>query len=166
MALDLHAQEEIARHPPDDEQLLIVFLAEDADAGADDTEELRDHRRDPKSSHDHRYENNDTRHFPLPLAQMGYAYTLTHPGVPCVFWSHYFDWGEPIRRLIERLIAVRSRAGLHSRSHVDIREARRRLYAAIIDSRVAVKIGADSWCPGAGWHLAADADRLAVWTRE
>lgn len=21
------------------------------------------------------------------------AYILTHPGMPCVFWEHFFDWG-------------------------------------------------------------------------
>ena len=25
--------------------------------------------------------------------EQGYAYILTHPGVPCVYWKHYFDWG-------------------------------------------------------------------------
>lgn len=34
---------------------------------------------------------------------LGYAYILTHPGVPCVFYDHFFDWGlgEGIKELIQ-----------------------------------------------------------------
>ncbi len=75
------------------------------------------------------------------MAEQGYAYLMTHPGIPCVFWSHFFDWGEPLRRLIDRLIQVRRYAGVHARSHVDIKEAGKGLYAAVVDGRVAVKLG-------------------------
>lgn len=32
----------------------------------------------------------------------GYAYILTHPGIPTVFWDHVYDWKlkEPIKELI------------------------------------------------------------------
>jgi alpha-amylase len=96
---------------------------------------------------------------------MGYAYTMTHPGVPCVFWSHFFDWGETTRRRLEQLIRIRKGTGIHSRSHVDIKEARKGLYAAIIDGRTAVKLGTRDWYPGHGWHLALDGERFAVWVR-
>ena len=43
---DLDGQEQIARHAADDEELLVVLLAEDRDARADDGEELGDDRRD------------------------------------------------------------------------------------------------------------------------
>ena len=97
--------------------------------------------------------------------ETGYAYTLTHPGVPCVFWCHFFDWGHRTRQRIERLIQVRRAAGVHSRSSVDIKEAGKGLYAAFIDGRVAVKLGSRDWSPGWGWHLAADGEKFAVWTR-
>ena len=96
---------------------------------------------------------------------MGYAYLLTHPGIPCVFWSHYFDWGHATRQRIDKLIKLRRSAGIHAGSGVDIQEARQGLYAAIIDGRVAVKLGTRDWCPGAGWQLALDGERFAVWTR-
>src|SRR5262249_51234379 len=41
---------------------------------------------------EHHRENKDIHHFPGKKAAMGYAYILTHPGVPCVYWSHFFDW--------------------------------------------------------------------------
>jgi len=37
----------------------------------------------------------------------GYAYILTHPGVPCVFWEHLFENGEPLSQQIYDLMKVR-----------------------------------------------------------
>jgi alpha-amylase len=121
-----------------------------------------EHRRDD----DHRRENNSTRHFPGKLVDMAYAYILTHPGIPCVFWGHFFDWCPGTRQRIEQLIQVRRWTGIHARSWVDIKEARKGLYAAIIDGRVAVKLGSRDWWPGGGWELAADGERFAVWARK
>jgi alpha-amylase len=97
---------------------------------------------------------------------MGYTYLLTHPGVPSIFWSHFFDWGPGTRRRITQLMRIRKLTGLHATSHVEIRCAERGLYAAVIDGRVAMKLGTRDWSPGHGWHRAMDGDRLAVWTRE
>jgi alpha-amylase len=122
------------------------------------------HDTEYRRDEDHKSQNNPTRHFPDKTVEMGYAYILTHPGVPCVFWSHYFDWSESTRRQLDRLIKVRKNHGLHARSHADIKEAKKGLYAAVIDGKVAVKLGSQGWCPGGGWHLAADGDKFAVWT--
>ncbi|MFO0930043.1 MAG: alpha-amylase C-terminal beta-sheet domain-containing protein [Gemmataceae bacterium] len=126
---------------------------------------LDNHDTEYRREHDNQYENHGAQHFPGGTVETGYAYLMTHPGIPCVFWSHLFDWGEPTRRRIERLIDIRRSAGVHSASPVDIREASRGLYAATIDGRVAVKLGTRDWHPGSGWHLAADGYRFAVWTR-
>lgn len=104
-------------------------------------------------------------HFPDRMVAMGYAYLLTHPGVPSIFWSHFFDWDHYTRQRIERLIQVRRSSGIHSRSSVAIHEARHGLYAAIIDDKVAIKMGSRDWGPGPGWRLATDGDRFAVWIR-
>jgi alpha-amylase len=120
-----------------------------------------EHRRDAE----HQQHYNDTRHFPGKTVDMAYAYILTHPGVPCVFWPHFFDWGSATRQRIERLIQIRRGLDIHSRSHVDIREACKGLYAAIIDGKLAVKIGSRGWSPGWDWNLAVDGDKFAVWTR-
>ncbi|MCC6420221.1 MAG: alpha-amylase [Gemmataceae bacterium] len=111
-------------------------------------------------------EHYGTHHFPGETVAMAYAYTLTHPGMPCVFWPHFFDWGAPTRHRLERLLKVRRDMGLHATSGVEIREACRGLYAAFIDGRVAVKLGRRAWSPGGGWRLAVDGDRFAVWTRD
>jgi alpha-amylase len=123
------------------------------------------HDTEYRRDEDHKAQNNSTRHFPGKTVEMAYAYTLTHPGIPCVFWSHYFDWSENTRRQLDKLIRVRKNLGLHARSHVDIKEAKKGLYAAFIDGRVAVKLGSQGWWPGGGWHLAADGEKFAVWTR-
>lgn len=111
------------------------------------------------------YENGGSRHFPGRMVDLGYAYLLTHPGVPCVFWSHYFDWGPATRLRIDKLLKLRRSTGIHARSFVAIREAGPGLYAAVIDGRLAVKLGTRDWCPGAGWQVAVDGERFAVWTR-
>jgi alpha-amylase len=111
------------------------------------------------------YHDEGTRHFPGAKVQQGYAYLLTHPGVPCVFWSHYFEWGGQAREVIARLMQLRREAGLHADSTPDIREAAPGLYAATIDGRVAVKLGTRGWWPGGGWRLVVDGERFAVWAR-
>src|SRR5262249_36987230 len=115
---------------------------------------------------EHEANYNSTRHFPGARALMAYAYVLTHPGVPCVFWPHFFDWGPDARRVIGELIRVRRFAGPHSRRRAAITAAEGGLYAAVIDDAVAVKLGSRGWSPGHGWILAADGERFAVWARD
>ena len=54
------------------------------------------------------------RPFPRELVGLGYAYILTHPGIPCVFCEHMTDWGAPLRDTIKQLIQV-SLVGLKRR---------------------------------------------------
>jgi alpha-amylase len=126
---------------------------------------LDNHDTESRRDREHERHNDGTRHFPGATVAMGYAYILTHPGIPCVFWPHLFDWGPATRQALERLIRVRRALDIHARSGVDIKEARKGLYVAIIDNKVAVKLGSQSWSPGWGWQLAADGERFAVWAR-
>lgn len=126
---------------------------------------LDNHDTEYRRDHEHKCHNDGTRHFPGETVSMGYAYMLTHPGTPCVFWPHFFDWGQQTRQNLERLLRVRKYCGLHSRSYVEIKEASRGLYAAIVDGKVALKLGRRGWSPGGGWQLAVDGDRFAVWVR-
>ena len=95
----------------------------------------------------------------------GYAYILTHPGIPCVFWPHFFDYGDAARAKLAALIALRKAQGLHRASVVDIAAADDGRYAAIVDDKVAMKIGPGPWDPGEGWQVATDGNDYAVWTR-
>jgi len=101
---------------------------------------------------------------------IGYAYILTHPGIPCVFWAHYFDLGDTYKKQIQKLVDIRRQAGITNTSPLYIAAAQQNLYAAIVTGQkqqVAVKLGS-SWDwnpPGQGWTLAASGDRYAVWTK-
>lgn len=96
----------------------------------------------------------------------GYAYILTHSGRPCVFWPHLFDWDETLRQTIIALIRLRRAANLHAESGVNILAAQADLYAALIDDKVALKLGPADWKPeGDGWKTALDGEDFAVWKR-
>ncbi len=47
--------------------------------------------------------------------QQAYAFILSSPGIPCVFWPH---WQGDDKQAIEQMIAVRRAAGIHSESDV------------------------------------------------
>lgn len=34
----------------------------------------------------------------------GYAYILTHPGIPTVFYDHFYDWGDSVHDEIVKLV--------------------------------------------------------------
>ncbi len=104
-------------------------------------------------------------HWPFPSSgvMQGYAYILTHPGIPSVYWVHYYDWG--LHDAIKTLIGIRKAQGITSTSTVVINAADSSKYAATIDGKVAVKIGSGSWDPGTGWTMAASGNNYAVWTK-
>ncbi|MGL4550282.1 MAG: alpha-amylase C-terminal beta-sheet domain-containing protein [Gemmataceae bacterium] len=116
-----------------------------------------------EAEHQANYDN--TRHFPGTAAEAAYAYTLTHPGVPCVFWQHFFDWGTHARRTIERLMRLRREHDIVSTSALEIVHSGPGLYAAEVGGRVAVKLGWGDWSPGRGWRLEVSGERYAVWAR-
>ncbi|XP_030482491.2 uncharacterized protein LOC115699295 isoform X2 [Cannabis sativa] len=96
-------------------------------------------------------ENHDTgstqAHWPFPrdkLAQ-GYAYILTHPGTPVIFYDHFYDFG--IRDIITELIEARRRAGIHCRSTVKIFHANNEGYVAQIGDTLVMKLGHFDWNP-------------------
>jgi alpha-amylase len=105
--------------------------------------------------------------------EQGYAHILTHPGAPCVYWKHYFDWGTELRDKIRALINARKVAGVHAGSTIYTQENARAkgVYAARIvgtKGELYVRIGGSDreWQPvfsgyqgyreyafGAGWRV-------------
>ncbi len=86
--------------------------------------------------------------------EQGYAYILTHPGIPCVFWKHYFDWGQELQDKIKALINARKVAGIHSGSilHTQYNAKDAGIYAAMVEGKngqLFVRIGGedDQWEP-------------------
>ena len=107
-------------------------------------------------------------HWPVPCGAVmqGYAYILSHPGIPTVYYPHIYNWG--LKTPIAALMAARKAAGVHSTSAVAIQQATQGLYAAIITGttrQLAMKIGPNSWSPGAGWTLQTSGTNYAVWMK-
>jgi alpha-amylase len=100
-----------------------------------------------------------------------YAYILTHPGVPCVYWKHYFDWG--FGPQIKAIIKARKYAGVNSGSFIKS-EVHDGAYVAIVgdkpteSSTLIVKIGPGfGFTPDANeWNLETSGDGYAVWVRK
>lgn len=105
-------------------------------------------------------------HWPVPCDKVmqGYAYVLTHPGVPSVYYAHVYNWG--LKNDIKALIDARKAAGVTSTSAVSIQKAEAGLYAAIVTGgthRIAMKIGGTNWAPTGSWTLVASGANYAVW---
>lgn len=96
-------------------------------------------------------ENHDTGstqgHWPFPRDKLtqGYAYILTHPGTPTIFYDHFYDFG--FRDVITELIEARRRAGIHCRSSVKIYHANNEGYVAQIGDTLVMKLGHFDWNP-------------------
>ena len=104
----------------------------------------------------------------------GYAYILTHPGMPCVFFPHYYGGtyqkdGVTVaysanKTAIDNLMAIRKGNGINAYSSVVVSNTIG-FYSATIDNKVVVKIGPGLWNPGAGWTLKTSGVDYAVWDK-
>jgi alpha-amylase len=86
--------------------------------------------------------------------EQAYAFILTHPGIPTVYWKHYFDWGDDLRWRVQSLINARKSAGVHAGSMVYPQNNARdkNVYAARIEGRrgdLFVRVGGsdEDWQP-------------------
>lgn len=111
-------------------------------------------------------------HWPFPWNHLheGYAYILTHPGTPCVFYDHFMQQHGQLGDTIKSLLKMRKDCGIHSRSKVVVRSATADCYAATIDDKLAMKIGHGDFSPNRHsndlefrWHLSASGPNFAVW---
>lgn len=112
----------------------------------------------------------------------GYAYILTHPGIPCVFIAHYYGGSykkdnqtriySSYKEQIDPIMAVRKANQIDAWSSIQVATTSG-VYAAYIKKRyedvsasVAVKIGTGSWSPeGSGWILSSSGTNYAVWSK-
>jgi len=104
----------------------------------------------------------------------GYAYILTHPGIPCVFFPHYYGGtyskdGVTVNYAgnqlsIDRIMSIRRNNGINAYSSVVVTNSST-FYSATIDNKVVVKIGPGLWNPGAGWTLKTSGTDYAIWER-
>ncbi|KAL9458394.1 hypothetical protein AB3S75_007288 [Citrus x aurantiifolia] len=77
--------------------------------------------------------------FPSDKVMLGYAYILTHPGTPSIFYDHLFDW--VLKKEIGKLAAIRTKNGINTTSRVNILASQSDLYVAAIDDKIITKIG-------------------------
>ncbi|KAL5705733.1 alpha-amylase [Ranunculus cassubicifolius] len=104
--------------------------------------------------------------FPTDKVMQGYAYILTHPGIPSIFYDHLFDWG--LKEEIAKLAAIRSRNRIKSYSSVRIIVADADLYLAVIREKVIVKIGSRTDVKNLvppKYKIAASGKDYVVWER-
>lgn len=121
-------------------------------------------------------DNHDTgstqQHWPFPKDKVmtGYAYILTHPGVPCLLHDHVFSW--KLAKEIKPLIELRQRVGIHRRSKLEILCAEDDMYVARIDNKLTLKLGPrydmGSHVPSKddGWAMVANGCDFAIWERK
>ncbi|XP_058221064.1 alpha-amylase [Rhododendron vialii] len=104
--------------------------------------------------------------FPSDKVMLGYAYILTHPGVPSVFYDHFFDWG--LKDQIAKLTAIRARNGISETSKVQIMASDADLYVAMVDNKIIVKIGPKldlgNLIPP-GYRVSTSGNDYAVWEK-
>ncbi|KXZ47781.1 hypothetical protein GPECTOR_33g663 [Gonium pectorale] len=122
-------------------------------------------------------DNHDTgstlNHWPFPSRNLpeGYAYILTHPGTPCVFYDHLYQEENNLRKNILELLSIRKRHGINARSKVVVKKSAGDVYAALVDDKVAIKMGPGDWSPnhsgirfnGKELKLASSGYQYAVW---
>ncbi|KAK1407611.1 hypothetical protein QVD17_39231 [Tagetes erecta] len=105
--------------------------------------------------------------FPSDKVMQGYAYILTHPGIPSLFYDHFFDWG--LKDELTKLTRVRARNGISSTSQVRILAYEAELYVAVIDERIIVKIGPKMDLGNIipeNFQLATSGEKYAVWEKK
>lgn len=92
------------------------------------------------------------------------AYLLMMPGVPCVFWPHWYTFKDDINKLI----AIRKRMGIHSESEVTDEVAATNKYSATITGhhgKVILRMGsARDMSEPAGYEHAYTGDNFDIYT--
>ncbi len=103
---------------------------------------------------------------------MAYAFILSTPGIPCVYWKSWAD-DFLMRPFINNLILARKAGNVGRGSAIRIDQARNGLFAAYVGwpnaEKLAFKLGPNAWTPAfpqyAGWVLKVSGERFKVWVR-
>lgn len=85
-----------------------------------------------------------------------YAFIMTAPGTPCVYWPDFFDWG--LGEEIAALAAIRKKCGICSSSEwIDLCDHHTGCAGIVLNGRreeaLALSIGSDYQGPGDGWII-------------
>ena len=116
-----------------------------------------------------------------------YVFILTHPGIPCVAWQHYFtasqsgdsgsqysggnsvnSQGETLQSMIDKLISLRKNAEISDLSSVELMNVAGNIYRAKVlgkNATVIVNLGRVLAAP-AGYSLYVSGDDFAVFVED
>lgn len=97
------------------------------------------------------------------IKEYAYAYILTTPGTPSIYWPDVMDWG--MYDFVQALVGVRQDAGIKAYSNISF-VANTSGVAAYVDGtnkQIAISIGSDWTGPGGSWQLAASGSWGKVW---
>ncbi|MEO0592873.1 MAG: alpha-amylase family glycosyl hydrolase [Myxococcota bacterium] len=106
-----------------------------------------------------------------------YAYILTHPGIPSVYWYHWQDSGAELRAFIDLMVATRKAENVVADSALSVIYAAGPNYEAVIGDpaagqAIAVAFGDGAWDPsqthGADWTEVyySSSYRTRVWRKD
>lgn len=106
----------------------------------------------------------------LNLIAKGYAYIMTHPGIPMVWGYHYLfsDSSGSLKKQINAFIELRKSQGLHAASKVVVKATQNGAsgyYVAEIDGKVLVKIGAGTYSQDASWKESLKGSGYVIYTK-
>ena len=106
----------------------------------------------------------------LKMIANGYAYLLTHPGIPMVWGYHYFfsDPSGGLEKNINELIQLRKKIGIHAASKVQVKAIQNGssgFYVAEIDSKLLVKIGDGSYSVDNSWKATINGVGYIIYTK-
>jgi alpha-amylase len=107
---------------------------------------------------------------PIDFKSRAYAYILSMPGTPCVYWPDCFDWG--FKDEISALIKARMRADIAAGSAWTDLTGSASGFAGIIkndagEDRLALAIDSNYQGPGLGWSVVAEREnQWRVWAKE
>lgn len=106
--------------------------------------------------------------FPSDKLLQGYAYILTHPGIPTIFYDHFVDGN--LKSEIQNLMAIRKRNNINANSNCRIITAEGDLYMAAIDENIVMKIGSrydvgNLAPPAPQFRIVASGNDYCVWER-
>lgn len=99
--------------------------------------------------------------FPENYILEGYAYILTHPGIPTVFWPHFIKYKDEIKKMIY----IRKRYNINSKSKAYIIKADNEIYVALIDNKILVKLGPKKYTPDNS-ELLLSGKKYSIWLKK
>ena len=93
-----------------------------------------------------------------------YAYILTQPGIPCVWWEHWNNLNYKLE--IKKMVNARKAVQVHSQSEVVVNQVNQNAYVATITGKngnLMLKLGAADFTPTSDYDLVTSGTNFEVW---